>query len=288
MSIISDRIRSVFNLWGYTEMLLPAIEPYHPELRDGAKYADGRNYYLIKPDITSQIAVNMKGSSNVNRVSYVSEVIKKGTTGTWQAGVELIGSDRTRGSVEVLNVAISAMESIGISDFNIDIGSTDAWMKETSDISEYRDTIFTALSRRNFSMIDGLLIDSNRKKRLREMMNFRGKKSGFSEVDNVISEMNDERLTVDLGTVKILSYYEGPVFEMYSPHFERLLGNGGSYRIGGLNAVGFAFDLEALASLYRPRRETHRLRVGEKEIGQTYRKARELVSMGMAVEVDDN
>lgn len=287
MAGLSSRIRNIFNLWGYTELLLPAVEPYHQDLRDGAKYADGKDYYLIKPDITCQIAVNLKGTPEIRRVSYVSEVIKKGTTGTWQAGVELIGEDKVKGSVEVLSVAISVIESIGIKDFNIDIGSTDPWMTETSDISSHRETIFNALSRRNFSMIDDLDITSEKRRKLKEMMDFRGKTSGFSKLDQVVSDLSDNRVTIDLGTVKLRSYYDGPVFEMYSPHFERLLGSGGSYSIGDIDAVGFAFDLDALASLYEARRETHRVPVTGGDAKESFRRARELVSMGMAVEVGD-
>ena len=86
LSRVVRRLRNTFELWGYEEVFLPTVETYRSELRDGMKFAYNDEFCIVRPDITSQIAVNLKGRQEKLRLFYVSEVIKKGVAGTWQAG----------------------------------------------------------------------------------------------------------------------------------------------------------------------------------------------------------
>ena len=101
----------------------------------------------------------------------------------------------------------------------------------------------------------------------------------------MVSEVNHERIIVDLGTVELHSYYDSLVFEIYSPRFEYLIGNGGSYRIGDIDAVGFAFNLDSLASLYDARKTPARVPVSGETPSEACSRAQELVKMGIPVEV---
>ncbi len=290
LSRVVRRLRNTFELWGYEEVFLPTVETYRSELRDGMKFAYNDEFCIVRPDITSQIAVNLKGRQEKLRLFYVSEVIKKGVAGTWQAGtwqagIEFIGGDKKWSNVEILNIAISAMNNLGITDFYIDVGSVEIWKNIAGKVPGYTDVILDAVSRRNFAAIDKLPIEDSMKKRIWEMMNSRGKSSGFSQVDDVVSEVNHERIIVDLGTVELHSYYDSLVFEIYSPRFEYLIGNGGSYRIGDIDAVGFAFNLDSLASLYDARKTPARVPVSGETPSEACSRAQELVKMGIPVEV---
>ena len=288
LSKVVRRLRNIFELWGYEEVFLPTVEAFRHELRDGMKFAYNDEFCIVRPDITSQIAVNLKGRQEKLRLFYVSEVIRKGIMGTWQAGVEFIGGDKKWSTVEILNIAISAMNNLGITDFYIDVGSVGIWKNIAGKVPEYSDVILDAVSRRNFSAIDDLPIENSIKKRIWEMINSRGKKSGFSQIDDVVSEVNHERIIIDLGTVGLHSYYDNLVFEIYSPRFEHLIGNGGSYRIGDIEAVGFAFNLDSLASLYDTRKSSARVPVSGKTPSEAYSRAQELIKMGIPVEVVTN
>ena len=87
LSKVVRRLRNIFELWGYEEVFLPTVEAFRHELRDGMKFAYNDEFCIVRPDITSQIAVNLKGKPEKLRLFYVSEVIRKGVMGTWQAGV---------------------------------------------------------------------------------------------------------------------------------------------------------------------------------------------------------
>ena len=285
LSRVVRRLRNTFELWGYEEIFLPTVETYRNELRDGMKFTYNDEFCIVRPDITSQIAVNLRGRQEKLRLFYVSEVIKKGATGMWQAGLEFIGGDKKWSSVEILHIAISAMNNLGITDFYIDVGSVEVWKNIASEVPEYSDMVLDAVSRRNFAAIDKLPIKDSIKKRIWEMINSRGKNSGYSQIDDVVSEVNHERIIVDLGTVNIHSYYDSLVFEIYSPEFEHLIGTGGSYRIGGIEAVGFAFNIDSLSSLYDAKKSSSRVPVGGKSPSEACSRAQELVKMGIPVEV---
>lgn len=283
---IAGKIRQVFTLWGYNELLLPAIEPYNPELRDGARYADATGFYLIKPDITSQVAVNFQGIQDIKRAYYVSEVIRDGVTGSWQAGAELFGLDREQGSLEILSIAISVMEILGIEDFRIDVGSTEAWKRITNDSAIDRELVYEALSRHDMYMLSDLGLDPSKREEILGMMNTRGTITGFEELDRLIENVEDNRVNADLSTVKLRNYYDGFVFEIYSLGSKSILGSGGSYTIGGVTAVGFALDIRSLDSITETRKTPRRVKISGPNQKGAYSKGRELVKMGIPVEVD--
>ncbi|EQB68091.1 MAG: hypothetical protein AMDU5_GPLC00017G0054 [Thermoplasmatales archaeon Gpl] len=74
---------------------------------------------------------------------------------------------------------------------------------------------------------------------------------------------------------------------LYSPRFERLIGNGGSYRIGDIEAVPSAFNLDSLASLYDTRMSSGRVPVSGRTPSEAYSRAQELIKM-IPVEVVTN
>ncbi|WP_456422639.1 ATP phosphoribosyltransferase regulatory subunit [Thermococcus sp.] len=280
LALVSSYLRRTFELWGYREVVLPTIEQYNGKLKGGTKFAYNNEFYLIKPDVTSRLLRNYELGSE--RLYYIEEVLNGGIEGKWQAGVEFIGGEPAFMTAEVLSVLITALEGLEIKEFYIDLGSLEVWRKATEDVKEFREIICTALKRRNFGLIEELPIGKEKKEELWRLFNFRGKESDYGKLAKILQLVDDERVFVDLGTVRPLPYYSDVIFEVYSPGLGRPIGGGGEYSFQGKPAVGFALDLGALLELaeVKERRSQRYLR----GIG-SFREARRLVSMGVPVEV---
>jgi len=271
----SKHIRDVFDLWGYEEIFLPAVEEYSEQLRDGLKITYNNAFYLVKPDITSQIVVNLK-NGEPRRLCYISEVLKDGINGRWQAGAEFIGGSDMQMVLEILSLIITLLERLGIENFYIDIGSIMVWENALKDVSEYREEVFLALKRRNFGVIEELDIPDQKKEELWYLFNFRGRKSPCNRLNEIVENLNDERVFIDFGTIRFYPYYEDIVFEVYSSNVGHPLGGGGSYRVGSMKACGFAMNLEVIAGLARLTDEDGRIILKGKS-WSAYEQARKLV-----------
>ncbi|ASJ04767.1 ATP phosphoribosyltransferase regulatory subunit [Thermococcus barossii] len=278
-------LRRTFELWGYREVFLPAIEEYSENLRKGTKFAYNNGFYVIKPDITSQILENIKEPPEKLKLYYISEVLDGGIRGQWQAGVEYIGGDVTKMAAEVLLTVITSLEALGIEEFYIDIGSLKVWEKATEDVKEFRKEIYRALVRRNFEIIERLPISVEKKEELWRLFNFWGKESGYRKLDRIVEAVDDERLFIDFGTVRPLPYYRDILFEVYSPELGKPLGGGGEYTFKGKPAFGFAFDMGALSRLFRKRGDRNRKKL-RGELREVFAEAKRLVRMGIPVEVE--
>lgn len=278
---IGNRLRGTFELWNYREIVFPAIEEYSESIRKGTKFAHNNEFYVICPDATSRIIKDFNNGEA--RLYYISEVLDGEIRGVWEAGVELIGGREPDMYIEVLSVLITALESLGIDDFYIDVGSVKVWEEATRGIEPFGEEVRRALLTRNFGIIESLPISAGRKRALWELFNFRGKRSGVEKIDAIAELLGDERVFLDFGTVRPLPYYTDVIFEVYSPRLGKPLGGGGEYMVGDKKAIGFALDLGALLKLYRGRERKRHVLMGEP--GEVYRRARELVKMGIPVEV---
>ncbi|MBS3765818.1 ATP phosphoribosyltransferase regulatory subunit, partial [Candidatus Bipolaricaulota bacterium] len=74
LSSVASKLRRNFELWNYREVLLPAIERDREGLDRGTKFSDGEEFYLIKPDITSQILTKLQEERRY-KLFYLSEVL---------------------------------------------------------------------------------------------------------------------------------------------------------------------------------------------------------------------
>lgn len=284
LAYVTKYLRRTFELWGYREILLPAIEEFSEQLRKGTKFAYNNGFYIIKPDLTSQILANLKEPRKL-KLYYISEVLNGGIKGKWQAGVEFIGGEDIKMQVEVLLAVITSLEALGIEDFYIDVGSLKVWERAIEGIEEFRTEIFRALTRRNFEIIERLPISGEKKEELWQLFNFRGKSCKYKKLNKIIEAVDDERVFIDFGTIRPLPYYSDIIFEVYSPKIGKPLGGGGEYTFKGVSAFGFAFDLDALSKLFDGKIEKSRKRVGG-ELKEAYRLAKELVRLGIPVEVE--
>ncbi len=282
---ITKYLRRTFELWGYKEIFLPTVEEYRESLRKGTKFAYNNSFYVIKPDLTSQILVNLKEPRRL-KLFYISEVLNGGVKGKWQAGVEFIGGKDLWMQVEVLMTVITSLEALGIKEFYIDIGSLKVWENAIKGIEEFREEIFRALAKRNFEIIERLPISEEKKEELWRLFNFRGKKSDYEKLNLIVEALGDDRIFIDFGTIRPLPYYSDIIFEIYSPKLGYPLGGGGEYKFNGIDAFGFAFDLNVLSKLYSGKIEKNRKTI-RGELKEVYKLAKELVNLGIPVEVKE-
>ena len=284
LAFLSSKFREMFDLWGYREIFLPTVENLNERLRKGIKLVHNGEIYVVKPDLTSQILANYKDDDKTIRIFYISEVLNSDIKGMLQAGIEFIGGKEREMWVEVLSIVITSLDHVGLKEFYLDIGSLRVWKEATEDIGGFREEVFLALKRRNFGIIEELPIDDKKKEELWKLFNFRGKKSGFEDLDFLIEALKDERVFLDLGTMRLLNYYDDMVFEAYAPGFGFPIGGGGDYIVNGKKGVGFAFYLNNLVNLceFNEVNEDDRIELSG-DLIERYERARDLVRRGIAI-----
>ncbi len=281
---VCKKAREMFNLWNYREVFLPSVELFNPNLREGLKFAYNNEFYLIKPDLTSQIGTYAKRKKL--RVFYISEVLKDGIKGEWQLGAEFIGGKDVFMHIEILMIVISLLESMNIKEFYIDMGSLNVWKNEISSI-ELENKVFEALRKRNFEIIETLPISKIKKENLWHLFNFRGKDTNYEKLKKIVGIVGDERIFIDFGTVRPLSYYDDIIFEVYSPKLGYSIGGGGDYLINGRKGVGFGFNLKALFSLSQDKEKEKRTIVQGSDTYNMYKRCFSLVKNKIPIEVKD-
>ncbi|MFW6005836.1 MAG: ATP phosphoribosyltransferase regulatory subunit [Candidatus Bipolaricaulota bacterium] len=283
LSTVARVLRENYDLWNYREILLPAIEEAGGGLDKGTKFTDGSEFYLIKPDITSQILSRLTAEKK-RKLFYISEVLDGETSGDWQFGAEYIGGDKSWMVLEIISSIITGLESLGIEDFFVDIGSKQVWESATSELPDLRSEVFSALYHRSFDLIDDLDISEEKKDEIWHLFNFRDQRCSYSRLNEILKTINDERIFADFGTVRGMHYYEDLTFEIYSPATGSPLGYGGEYTFRNADACGFAFNLESLIEVFTGLGGRKREKLGGSN-KKKLRRAKERVENGVTIEV---
>ncbi|ABK98150.1 histidyl-tRNA synthetase [Pelobacter propionicus DSM 2379] len=180
---IEDRIRRVFELWGFRRVITPKLE-YEDVmalgLGDGLKnktyrFDDRQTGRLLAfpPDITPQIArivaTRLAASPLPHRISYSGRVLRQTESQTgrsreiFQSGVELIGLDSPEADAEMVAMAVEALQGLGFSDFKIDLGQVEFFrgIVESSGLSgqPLRD-LLEAVARKDASAVARICAES--------------------------------------------------------------------------------------------------------------------------------
>ncbi len=141
---VEERIRSVFDSWGYDEILTPTFEFYDmvstglgPEIEAIMyKFFDHEGELLVlRPDMTTPIAravaTRLKNELKPLKLYYISDVFRYEDLQTGkdrqfcQAGIELVGPKSPLADAEILAVAVEGAKKSGLSGFMIDVGRID-------------------------------------------------------------------------------------------------------------------------------------------------------------------
>ncbi|AIF69269.1 histidyl-tRNA synthetase [Palaeococcus pacificus DY20341] len=138
---VFERIREVFERYGFKEILTPTFEYTKLfQLRSGEEVVDqlyafedkgGRNISL-RPDLTSSVArlfVNsFQTAPKPIRWYYITNMFRyeEPQSGRlrefWQAGVELIGSQKVEADAEVIALLIESYLATGLKEFTVNVG----------------------------------------------------------------------------------------------------------------------------------------------------------------------
>ena len=244
---------------------------------------------MLRPDMTIPIArvvetkfkdeslpIKLRYNSNVFRVHASLGGKRNEYT---DCGVELIGLEDKKSDLEVLVLALEALEKLGLSDFKLEIGNIGFFegVFETLNISkESKEIIAQYIEDKNLKNLEDYLDEIDIKDEYKEFFNKlpwlfgdrsilkEAKVLAFNEelkanleyLENLYSELDilgyGNKVTFDLGMVPRLNYYTGIIFRGYGEGVGNTVLRGGRYdnliTIGEeyIPAIGFSLDINSV------------------------------------------
>lgn len=316
---VFERIRDVFERYGFKEILTPTFEYTELfQLRSGEEVVNqlyafedkgGRNLSL-RPDLTSSVArlyVNsFQTAPKPVKWYYITNMFRyeEPQSGRlrefWQAGVELLGSDRVEADAEVIALFVESYLATGLRDFTVNIGDR-VLLDEFARMLGVRDDIgLMRLIDKKDKMNEGEFIEALKQFGLNdegvekvlsliEIKGLPGKVLPKAEELFTSKEAKDEIaklyelvdlleaygvsdwIRIDLGIARGFDYYTSVVFEAIAPNDLGIgsIGGGGRYDnlievFGGrpTPATGFAIGIERLIPILEWKGLIPRLNVG--------------------------
>ncbi|ADJ27496.1 ATP phosphoribosyltransferase regulatory subunit [Nitrosococcus watsonii] len=291
----------LFHSWGYDLVAPPLIE-YLESLLTGVgtdlelqtfKLTDQLTGRLmgVRADITPQVAriaahcIQRKGVTRLCYIGSVLHTLSQGLGGTRnpiQVGAELYGHSGTESDLEVLRLALEALDSVGIKQVHLDLGHVGIFrdlvlQANLSPEEEY--ALFYILQRKARDEIDTMLQNRDVSPKLRHMFmaltSLNGGREVLNEAEQVLAGSGVEQalstlkevaalidrylprvpMHFDLGELRGYRYHTGLVFAAYIPGRGQAVAQGGRYddigRVFGRAqpATGFSMDLKELVTL---------------------------------------
>src|SRR3954469_17088551 len=301
--VLERVVCSVFEGWSYEEIIPPIFDYYDVFIKGMGRGLEEQVYRFIdregnilalRPEFTSLVAktaVTRLGSlSKPIRLYYSGEVLrfekpKGGRQREFaQIGIEHFGGGK-QADIEILLIAVEAMQRLGIADFQINLGSVDFFGGIVDRIGLPEDLITKLKSALNFkdqpaleTLLLSLPVEERRKNILRAIPHLTGGREVLREARSLIRNPRSvaavdhleeihsifdklglaRHLTIDLGEVRGFDYYTGILFRAYIPQLGFEVASGGRYdgltaTFGeSLTAVGFSFSLDRLEQISAP------------------------------------
>ncbi|MEW6243034.1 MAG: ATP phosphoribosyltransferase regulatory subunit [Bacillota bacterium] len=285
---LEGAILELFERRGFTEVEVPWIEPLGAVDRgftEGIRQTSYRildhsgEVLVLRPDFTAPIAkmaaTTLKSEPRPLRICYSGSVFRRGGPSPgghklYQAGVELIGSGEGEADAEVVTLAAECMQVASLTEYRIVLGHA-AIASVLLDLSPDRQKAARALECRDLRALEELGALTG----LGDVICTRGP---ASVLDKALGKVTDasvgsairrlkvladaleaaglgSRVKVDLGLVRDLGYYTGPVFEIYCPGLGTAVAGGGRYDglVGVFGdaepATGFALEINKLLAV---------------------------------------
>ena len=287
---LTERMRTAFEGAGYGEVWTPSLEYEEvlrkgDDRAAGAGYRlfDEHGQVLaLRSDMTIPIArlvaTRYQDGQPPFRLCYFAHAYRAVEAGSGQAreflqgGMELIGVDAPEGEAEVLALTLSALDEAGLRRHRIGVGDGSLYrtLLEALEVPDDRHLpLLECLSRRNLAGLEMRVAELGLSPAERELLTrlpeLRGGPEVLGRADGPVASAVEglrrlhellaergaaDRVIFDLGLVRELGYYTGPVFEVYDPAVGFALGGGGRYdeligRFGrDLHACGMALDVQ--------------------------------------------
>lgn len=249
-----------FDVFGREVGTTPSQELYKFFDREG-------NTLVLRPDITPSIArsaakyfmdedmpirLSYMGNTFINNHSYQGR-LKEST----QLGAELIGDDTVDADAEMIAMAIDALKSSGLKDFQISVGHVEFFrgLMEAAGLSEEQEEVIRELiANKNFFGVEEEISDCSMNQNLKELFGMLGtiydNASSFEEaktyaadyprvykairrledLDAVLKVYDvDKYVTYEFGMLSSYHYYTGVIFAGYTYGSGEPIVKGGRY-----------------------------------------------------------
>ena len=295
---IERDIDDIFYKWGYKEIITPTVEFYETfnynsqtlKEEDMYKFFDNRGRILVlRPDMTIPIArvvetkfkdeslpIKLRYNANVFRVHESFGGKRNEYT---DCGVELIGLEDKKSDLEVLVLALEALNKLGLNDFKLEIGNIGFFegIFKSFDISEESKKIIAQyIEDKNLKNLEDYLESLDIKEEYKEFFNKlpwlfgdrsileEAKRYSFNDelnenleyIESLYSQLDTlgygDKVTFDLGMIPRLNYYTGIIFRGYGEGVGNTVLRGGRYdnliKTGDkyLPAIGFSLDINSV------------------------------------------
>lgn len=287
--------------FGY-DVVMPPVFEYAHTIERGLGTLDPREIVrfvepetgevvALRPDVTPQIArlvtTRFEGKPAPYRLAYDASVLRRRSGSRArthrqisQLGVELIGVAPLDGDLELLVLAATALDAMGLHTFTVDLGHAEIARALLSDLEPtLAAELADALAKKDVAMIERLAAGLPARDALVALPALHGDPSVLDALPAVLSTgpvraaIDDLRglverlrlaleaegvrgvsLSVDLSEVRGLAYYTGPFYQFFAEGPGVAIGAGGRYdqllaRFSAgqaLPASGLALDVDAL------------------------------------------
>lgn len=249
-----------FDIFGKEVGTIPSSELYKFFDREG-------NTLVLRPDITPSIArsaakyfmdedmpirLSYMGNTFINNHSYQGR-LKEST----QLGAELIGDDTVDGDAEMIAMAIDALKSSGLKDFQISVGHVEFFrgLMEAAGLSEEQEEVIRELiANKNFFGVEEEISDCSMNQNLKELFGMLGTiydnavsfeeaktyAADYPRVYKAIRRLEDldavlkiydvdKYVTYEFGMLSSYHYYTGVIFAGYTYGSGEPVVKGGRY-----------------------------------------------------------
>ena len=288
---LGERLRATFEQAGYGEVWTPMVE-YEEVLRTGDERAADAAYRMfddqgrvlaLRSDMTIPIARvvatrlgDVDGPLRLCYSAHSYRVVGQRTGQQrefLQSGIELIGVGGEDGEVEVVTLALAALEAAGLARHRVGVGDGSLYRRLLSALEVPEDRhreLLACLKRRDMVglelRVDALGLARDAHDLLVGLPELRGgpevlERGGDGPAAEALGRLRTlyaaleargvaDRVILDLGLVRDLGYYTGAIFELYDPAVGFALGGGGRYddligRFGEPRpACGIALDVQ--------------------------------------------
>lgn len=291
---IETKLHKQLSSWGYRQVITPSYE-YLTTLAQGEEsrldyfsfISESGESIALRNDFTTPIArlanVALAEEPRPLRLYYLGNLFrlqrKERKREFWQAGAELIGDGSPEADAEILALAMSSLEAIGIPGWGLDIGhrgilrgilnDSNLSIKSKQEVEnlflnkDYAE--LKALAKREKTCNDLLLLpdlrgDAKIINQAAKELSSPSAKIALAEIEEILGALSPYKINninIDLAMVKDLAYYSGMFFEGFAPglagvictggRYDKLLGNFGKDEPAVGLAIGIDEVMEVLA-----------------------------------------
>lgn len=277
-ALTAGRLVSAFDAWGYARVKPPLLE-FEENLLSGSGQAMAEQAFRVqdpvsqrmmalRPDMTLQVAriahSRMSHAPRPLRLAYSGQVVRvKGSQlrperQFGQVGAELIGATGPAADVEVVLMAVEALEAVGVENLSVDLGLPTLSPAVIGDVDldpAQRATLKTALDRKDAAAVQALAeaLGTTVTQALLAMLDAVGpapraldklnaielpgaaqvQRAHLAEVvAGILAARPDLMLTVDPVERRGFEYHTGVTFALFARGLMGELGRGGRYEAG--------------------------------------------------------